>query len=157
MFDELPTRHAGIPTKEDPRTCKDCDNLSAGHTCLAAKRGELDGAPTSYAPALTVPRYCLVYRPRYGSYERRTGVELWPEIAAVAELELPGEVENRAIALVTSFLGEGPRLAKDIIAAGRVNGLNSRAIQRATVWLRVVKTREKFRGGWSWQMPTNSE
>lgn len=157
MFDELSTRYAGIPTRENPRTCKDCDNISIGHTCLAAKRGELDGAPTNYAPTLGVPRYCLAYHPRFGSYESRTGVELWPEIEAVSVQELPGEVENRAIALVASFLTEGPRLARDVIAAGRANGLIPRAIQRATVRLNIIKTRENFRGGWLWQLPTESE
>lgn len=152
MFDDLVARYAVIPTRENPRTCEDCDHLSAGRTCLVAQRGELVGAPANYAPDLTCLRRCLAYSPRYGSYERRNGVELWPELAAVANLELPGEIQNQAIAFVTGFLRESPRLASEVIAAGRAVGLNPRAVQRATVLLSVVKTREEFQGRWMWKI-----
>lgn len=152
MFDALVARYAGIPAKENPRTCEDCEFLSAGRTCLAAQRGELNGIPVTYVPALTSPRRCLAYSPRYGSYERRIGVELWPELAAVANLEQSGEVQNLAIAFVTGFLREGPQLALDVIAAGKAVGLHPRSVQRATVLLCVVKTRNKFQGRWIWKM-----
>jgi hypothetical protein len=152
VFDEWAARCAGIPTRENPRTCEDCENVSAGRTCLAAQRSDLDCVQNCYALDLTRPRYCLAYRPRYGSYERRTGPELWPEIAAVADLEQSGEVQNLAIAFVTGFLRETPRLASDVIAAGRAAGLNSRAVQRATVLLGIVKTRAEFQGRWMWRM-----
>jgi hypothetical protein len=119
---------------------------------LSAQRGEFDDIPITYAPALTIPHRCLAYRPRYGSYERRNGVELWPELAAVANLEQSGEVQNLAIAFVTGFIREGPRLASDVIAAGQAVGLHPRALQRATVLLSVVKTRNKFQGRWMWKM-----
>lgn len=85
--DALALRHVGIETREPPRPCKQCRNLGAGVACIAAQRGELEGAPRDYHPDTQWPRRCLSYVPPSPDRDEilgrdgRTGRELWPEIA----------------------------------------------------------------------------
>ena len=113
----------------------------------------LVGAPAQYRIEIHAPRRCLSYLPTHGSHESRTGRQLWPELALVVDLGLPGDVLNRAITLVAARLSDGPKAARAIIDAGCQVGLNSRTIQRATIQLGVIKQRNKFRGGWTWCLP----
>lgn len=79
--DPLALVHASVATKEPPRPCKECGNVSSGQTCLAAQRGEIEGATGDYRPDMTWPRRCLSYLPPYRSRDDRNGKALWPEIA----------------------------------------------------------------------------
>lgn len=86
--DPLALLHAGIATKEPPRSCKNCGNLGGGVACLAAARGELDGVSRDYEPDTQWPRRCLSYIPPRADRDEilgrdgRKGRELWPEIVA---------------------------------------------------------------------------
>ena len=83
--DKLALLHADVVTKEPPRSCKRCGRLSSSQTCLAALRGEIEGAPRDYAPDVAWPRRCLSYTPPYGTHDDRSGQELWPEVVAVVK------------------------------------------------------------------------
>lgn len=150
--DTIALRHASVVTKEPPRPCKQCGRMSSGQTCLAAP--EIEGAPVDYLPDISWPRYCLSYRPQYGSYDERTGAELWPELDAVVSLEVEEEsVTGRAVALLAGLLKDGPRDAAVIRSASEGIGIGERTMQRAAEKLGVIKTKSGFSGGWVWQMP----
>lgn len=54
-----PIEGAAIP--ENACRCRDCDNLSAAYSCLAAGRGEIEGGP-GLKPSLGELRYCPAFR-----------------------------------------------------------------------------------------------
>ena len=164
IFDLIALQHAGVATKEEPRACKTCGRMSSSQTCLAALLGEIEGAPRDYRPDISHPRRCLAYKPPYGAYDDRTGRQLWPEIAA--QFEQPkaepqsedkpqgdSSAIERARALLTAMLKDGPRDAAEIFAAAQGDNIHERTIQRAAEALGVVKTKAAFVGGWSWSLP----
>lgn len=51
----------GLSKLENGHRCRDCDNLSAAFSCLAAAKGEIEGGP-GYRPALAELRYCPAFR-----------------------------------------------------------------------------------------------
>lgn len=169
--DKLALQHVGVATKEPPRACRQCGNLSGGGTCLAAQRGELVGAPRDYRPDLAFPRRCLAYtwprpdRDEILGRDERTGRQLWPEVFAPVEKpsepalvpEMPAADEGasaieRARTLVSSMVAGGPRAASEILTAAEGAGLSERTTQRAAEQLHVVKTKDG-NGGWTWALP----
>lgn len=62
----------------------------------------------------------------------------------------------RAEALLVDMLSAGPRSAAEILAAGQGANLTARTVQRASVALLVVKTKDGH-GGWTWRLPTPEE
>jgi hypothetical protein len=169
--DKLALVHVGVATKEPPRACRQCGNVSGGGTCLAAQRGELEGAPRDYRPDPSVPRRCLAYtwprpdRDEYLGRDQRNGRQLWPEIAALAEKPSePAQVPevraadegasaiDKARALVSSMLASGPLAASEILTATEGANISERTTQRAAEQLHVVKTKDGS-GGWTWALP----
>lgn len=76
-------RYAGRITIEGARTCGACENYTAGHTCRNQAASGLASPNAGNA------RRCLGFAPKFDATDRRTGVQLWPELientAAVAE------------------------------------------------------------------------
>ena len=71
-----------ISSSDDDRIlCSSCSNLAAVRRCLAAARGELQGASPQYAPIPSNKRRCEAYRPSTGDTDQRTGAERWPGLA----------------------------------------------------------------------------
>lgn len=163
IVDQVALQHAGVATKEAPRTCNECGRLSSAGSCLAALLGEVAGAPMDYQPAVREPRRCLAFKPPHGAYEAKTGRELWPEIAAQVEQpqaqdkrevhESDSTAIERARNLLASMLAGGPRDAAEILAAAEGDNLHERTVQRAAEALGVMKTKAGFSGGWTWAMP----
>lgn len=159
--DLIALQHAGVDTRELPRSCKSCGRMSSSQTCLAALLGEIEGAPRDYRPDISHPRRCLAYKPPYGAYDERTGRVLWPEVVAVVEQpqvqDKPevheGAAIDRARNLLASMLAGGPRDAAEIFTAAEGDNIGERTIQRAAEALGVVKTKDGFSGGWIWAMP----
>lgn len=165
--DAIARRYAAVVTKEPPRPCKSCRQLSSCQTCMAAARGEIEGAPDDYRPDLSWPRRCLSYVPPSPERDEilgrdgRRGPELWPEVAALEAAAplakaLAGETETaaaRARDLLVSMLSQGPRDAAEILSAAEGDMIGERTMQRAAEALGVVKTRAGFRGGWTWALP----
>lgn len=169
--DKLALAHVGIATKEPPRACRQCGNLSGGGTCLAAQRGELEGAPRDYRPDLTFPRRCSEHhwprpdRDEYLGRDERTGRQLWPEVFAPVEMASEPALVPEAIAadegasaiekartLVSSMLAAGPCAASEILLAAEGASLSERTTQRAAEQLHVVKAKDGS-GGWTWALP----
>lgn len=166
--DPLALLHAGVATKEPPRPCKTCGRMSSSQTCLAALLGEIEGRPRDYRPDISHPRRCLAYAPPYGTSDDRTGRELWPEIGeqnllkpvilkAESKLEGDSSAIERARALLTAMLKDGPRDAAEIFTAAEGDNIGERTIQRAAEALGVVKTKAGFSGGWTWAMPETED
>lgn len=161
-IDSLALQYAGVTTAESPRPCKSCGGLSSAQTCMPARRGELEGAPSrDYRPDLTWPRRCLSYQPTSiipdspspSDYDRRTGRELWPEIEAVSSLQVDAEsAMGKAVALLSDLLKAGARSAAEVLSAAEEVGISTRTAQRAAERLQVVKTKDG-NGGWTWAMP----
>ncbi|TAJ19100.1 MAG: hypothetical protein EPO47_05075 [Rugosibacter sp.] len=152
--DTIALRHANVVTLEPPRPCAQCGRMSAEQTCLAALAGEIENAPTDYRPDVSWPRRCLAFKPPHGSYDERTGAELWPELDAVVSLDVEEEsLTGRAVALLAGLLKDGPRDAAVIRSASEGIGIGERTMQRAAEKLGVIKTKSGFSGGWVWQMP----
>jgi hypothetical protein len=152
--------NASIGTKEPPRPCKRCGNLSVGQTCLAAARGQIEGAPRDYQPGTAEPRRCLSYIPpdfdrdEILRYDRRTGWDLWPEVVALVELQVDCESAlGKAIAFLAGMLDGNQSDVGELIAAAQKKDITERTLQRAAVQLGVVKTKAGFSGGWTWAMP----
>lgn len=160
--DAIALRHLDIATREPGRPCRQCGRLSSSQTCLAASSGVIEGAPHEYRPDLTWPRRCLSYappriihdNPAPSDYDRRTGLDLWPEIAAVVELQVDAaSALGKAVAMLHGLLKDGPRDAAEILAAAEGAGIGERTVQRAADQLGVVKSKTDFRGGWTWALP----
>ncbi|MBP9906573.1 MAG: hypothetical protein KBF66_13510 [Rhodoferax sp.] len=66
--------HAGVATAEGPRTCGDCNWLSAGGKCNAADESGIQ------LPLAREPRRCRAFRPSFEAIDQRVGSMLWPEI-----------------------------------------------------------------------------
>ncbi len=155
--------YAEVLTVEAPRPCNQCGNVSAGGTCLAAFREDIGVVPGVYLHDSSWPRRCLYYQPPriisdYPTpldYDRRTGFELWPEIAAIVGLELDGQSAlGKAVALLIGQLKDGPtNNAADILATAEGANISERTLQRAAEQLGVTKTKAGFSGGWIWAMP----
>jgi hypothetical protein len=158
--DLIALQHAGVATKEAPRTCNECGRLSSAGTCLAAILGEVEAAPADYRPAVREPRRCLAYAPPHLNRDSRTGRELWPEIAAQVDKRNLAEGDmlriDRARSLLTAMLKDGPRDAAEVFSAAERDGIGARTVQRATEALGVVKTKSQWAGGWIWAMPENA-
>lgn len=153
---------AEILTVEAPRSCNQCGNRSAGGTCLAALRSDIGETPRGYIHDSSRPRRCLYYLPpriiadypALLDYDRRTGFDLWPEVAAIVGLELDGHsAMGRAVALLIGLIKNGPKDAAEILAAAEGANIGERTLQRAANQLGVVKTKTDFAGGWTWMMP----
>lgn len=66
-----------------PRPCMDCSRITGGGGCGLAAEGKFPERPEHYHPDPAHPRKCQHYQPsRYliESGDRRTGLELWPEL-----------------------------------------------------------------------------
>ena len=66
--------HAGVATAEGPRTCSDCNWLSAGGKCNAADESGIQ------LPLAREPRRCRAFRPHFEAIDARCGAQIWPEI-----------------------------------------------------------------------------
>lgn len=169
--DPLAMLHSSVTTKEPPRPCKSCGGLSSGQTCMPAQRGEVKGAPAEYRPDLSWPRRCLAYQPARivdgapspSDYDRRTGQQLWPEVAALSLVaddlegaEQDGAIE-RGMVLLRKALAAGPIPAQEIRAIAEGAGVSERSMQVAAERLGVEKTKAGFSGGWVWALPEESE
>ncbi len=62
---------------------------------------------------------------------------------------------ERACALVSNMLANGPRDAAEIRAAAEGDNISERTIQRAAIALGVTKTKAGFNGGWTWRLPAD--
>jgi hypothetical protein len=62
---KVTVRSGGGEMVDLPKTvrCRDCNNLSAGFTCLAAANGEITGVVIPYRPALGEFRHCASFAP----------------------------------------------------------------------------------------------
>lgn len=153
MIEMSVVSHNDLPTREGPRTCQLCECLSATGVCIAAAKGLPGSAPTNYRPDIHISRRCLAYKPVFGSYEKRSGLELWPELVLLDEIDEPGREIRRAIALVYGMLLAGGCQAREVVAAGKPIGLHPRTLERAATRLGVIKSKSAFRGGWYWSLP----
>ncbi len=131
---------ASIVTKELPRACSSCDHLTAGYTCAAVRETAV------FAPSVNALRRCLSYQPIWGADDKRTGKQLWPELALLKEF---GE---GAKGFLATALIDGPTLSSEIIASALASGISERSIQRAAEQLGVVRKKVGFNGGWIWSM-----
>lgn len=136
-----PTAFENVATKEPPRTCASCDQLTAGHSCAAVCE---TGVST---PSANTPRRCLSYQPKWGADDDRGGRQLWPEIVNFVELG-----EGAKGFLATALL-DGPVPSSEIIARALASGISERSIQRAAEQLGVTREKSGFSGGWIWAMP----
>ncbi len=66
--------HAGMTTKEGPRTCSECNWLSQTGRCLASDESGIE------QPLQKEPRRCRAFRPHFEAIDARTGAQLWPEL-----------------------------------------------------------------------------
>lgn len=132
-------------TKEPSRTCSSCDHLTAGYTCAAARETAV------FAPSVNALRRCLSYQPIWGADDKRTGKELWPELALFKEF---GE---GAKGFLATALIEGPVSSSEIIASAAAAGISERSIQRAAEQLGVLREKVGFSGGWVWSMPETED
>lgn len=66
--------HAGLATKEGPRTCSECNWLSQTGRCLASDESGIE------QPLQKEPRRCRAFRPHFESLDAQTGAQLWPEL-----------------------------------------------------------------------------
>lgn len=163
--DPLALAKFGEVTKEPPRPCNECGNVSAGHTCLAAARGDLEGAPRNYRPDMGWPRRCLAFVPSFQSRDARTGRDLWPELLATsacqtnaASLAKAGQgATAEARDLLERLLRDDPRSAAEVIAEAEAAGFSTRTVQRAADDLGVVKEKDGFAAGWTWSLPKAPE
>lgn len=132
---------ASIVTKELPRSCSSCDHLTAGYTCAAARETAV------FAPSVNALRRCLSYQPIWGADDKRTGKDLWPELALLKEF---GE---GAKGFLATALIAGAVSSSEVISRASAAGIPERSIQRAAEQLCVVRKKTGFRGGWIWSMP----
>jgi hypothetical protein len=99
------------------------------------------------------PRIIADY-PTSLDYDRRTGFELWPEVAAIVGLDLDEQsAMGRAVALLIGLLKDGPKDAAVILANAESANISERTLQRAAERLGVTKTKADFSGGWIWMIP----
>jgi len=56
------SKDEGLRILENACRCRDCDNLSAAYSCLAAGRGEIEGG-SGYKPSLGELRSCPAFHP----------------------------------------------------------------------------------------------
>ena len=56
-------RQAGMTMSDDRRCCFECVELAGGH-CMAARRGEIEGADRRYEPMPYQPRRCIKFKER---------------------------------------------------------------------------------------------
>lgn len=118
------------------RTCPDCDRMSAARTCLAGMM----------VPAnLNQPVRCLGFVPNREQEDRRTGVELWPDLARCPSLAA-------ATAFLDEALRRGAMSSSGILDAASAAGIHRRTVQRAAVELGVIRRKTGFRDGWLWAL-----
>jgi hypothetical protein len=102
-----------------------------------------------YLPPIIIDDY-----PTPLDYDRRSGFELWPEVAAIVGLELDGHSAiGKAVALLAGLLMDGPHNAAEILTTAEGANISERTMQRAAGQLGVIKTKAGFEDGWIWVMP----
>lgn len=69
--------HAAVVTQEGPRTCDQCEHLTATSACSVA---HISGVTKPHTHA---PRRCLGFVPEFPGDDARTGRDLWPELNAL--------------------------------------------------------------------------
>lgn len=147
---------------QPPRTCSTCSVLSAAGSCMsAAESGER-------WPDARKPRRCLSYLPEYGSYDSRTGFQLWPEavnqsverLAEQSVITLPpktvkqsGHLVEIAERFLIDALAHGRLSSSEVISHGTEIGIGKRTLQRAAERLMLIRTKTAFSGGWLWALP----
>lgn len=67
-------RYSGISTKEEGRTCGECERLTANGECRA------EGETGVQRPHAGIRRRCLAFQPQWDARDSRTGRQLWPEL-----------------------------------------------------------------------------
>ncbi len=133
------------PIRQPLRPCKECGLLSAAQTCLNPKSGKKAWPPhAGRALDTRTPRVCPGFQPCAEDPDQRSGRQLWAEIHGMAE---------RAELLLLQLLGEGPRPASALMAAGIASGISRRTIQRAAGTLGVRRRKSGLAGGWVWALP----
>jgi hypothetical protein len=146
----------GVATKEGPRTCGECHNLTAGGTCKAAARCVLDFVAGEYRPLPNALRKCLGFTAKFEAMDGRNGRALWPEIAAVVDAanspETPATDEGAAGFLAVK-LAAGPVPAADLIDGAAALGIAERTLQEAAQRMGVMKAKAGMAGGWVWSLP----
>lgn len=138
------------PEPTATRTCSQCENITPGQTCLLVVWGKLEG---DVRPKPNKQRQCLGYSPLPEVFDDRDGTTLWPHLEVVRDVAVLGNVAMAAVSFVAEELARGPKSAFQVIQAAQLAGLNSRAVQRASITLRVHKTHLGFQGVWLWALP----
>lgn len=66
-----------VHTREEGRTCSDCDHLAAAGRCIRS------GASGVEWPEQRTPRRCAAFQPKFEACDQRSGLQLWPELREV--------------------------------------------------------------------------
>ena len=66
---------------DDRRRCVECANFVNGGRCLAAWRGEIEGAAREYRPVSNLPRRCEGYASKAIDTDQQSGRERWPGLS----------------------------------------------------------------------------
>ena len=123
-------------------------------------------------PDARKPRRCLSYLPEYGSYDSRTGFQLWPEavnqsverlaeqsvislppLVEVKTVKQPGSLAEIAERFLIDALAHGCLSSSEVISHGTEIGIGKRTLQRAAERLMLIRTKTAFSGGWLWALP----
>lgn len=63
-----------VQTREEGRTCSDCDHLAAAGRCIRS------GASGVEWPEQRTLRRCAAFQPKFEASDQRSGLQLWPEL-----------------------------------------------------------------------------
>jgi len=110
--------------------------------------------------------------PDWGGFEYRLDrreLDGWPDITAqsvwwgdalegtakelLAQLETKPAAGSEAVAFLQSTLKDGPQMAVEVIASGKLQGLHERTLRRTLKKLGGLTEKASFNGPWLWQLP----